>query len=239
MIQEWTWGACGPTRVDSISHGALAGGECDAPYSTLGMFVRPVRAKPSHRDRSAFTVEGGQPEFYPCSAQEYLRLSGKSQRSGAGGVYTRLGETGIPSLQKWCRDVSTRTRRSASGRFLNELRSYIEDVRSFMDNTLAGKASHRAKLQMWGDMIREDLLPRFEELVKDEVSGLQHAFRERIEEFCAEAAEKVCVYAIDCRLHLHIPSQADKEIVHVLDRLYSKPWPTVRASEYNAWSATG
>ncbi|EIN03960.1 hypothetical protein PUNSTDRAFT_146729 [Punctularia strigosozonata HHB-11173 SS5] len=169
------------------------GGECDAPYSTL--------------------VGRGQPEFFPCSAQEYLRLSGKSQRSGAGGVFTRLGETGILSLRKWCSDVSTRTHRSASGRFLEELRSYIEDVRSFMDNTLAGRAGHRARLQTWGTLIRKHLLPRFEELVKDEVSELQAAFRDRIEEFCVYAAER-----------------ADKEVVRVLDRLYSKPWPTVRAT---------
>lgn len=84
---------------------------------------------------------------FTCSSRDYVRLKGQAQGDGEPSCFSKVEDTGIPDLQKWCHQLTLSSRDRAARAFLTNLKTFANSVRQYLDNTAQITELDRATLK--------------------------------------------------------------------------------------------
>ncbi|KAL6302427.1 hypothetical protein BKA93DRAFT_737025 [Sparassis latifolia] len=86
---------------------------------------------------------------FMCSARDYVRLKSQVRGDGEPTCFSKLDDTGIPELQEWCHQLTVSSRERAARNFLAHLRTFVDSVRTYVqdsgDVTASDREAMRAK----------------------------------------------------------------------------------------------
>ncbi|KAL6306643.1 Dynamin family-domain-containing protein [Sparassis latifolia] len=100
---------------------------------------------------------------FTCSARDYVRLKGQVKGDGDSTCFSKVEDTGIPELQKWCHQLTVSSRERAARNFLTHLRTFANSVRMYVQGI--------------GDVTvsdREAMREKWESIAADDSSALDH-----------------------------------------------------------------
>ncbi|KAH8106194.1 hypothetical protein BXZ70DRAFT_422562 [Cristinia sonorae] len=100
---------------------------------------------------------------FTCSSRDYVRLKGQVKGDGEPACFSRIEDTGIPEIQKWCHNLTVASRERAARNFLTHLKTFANSVRTYVqgigDVTAADREALREK---WESSMPEDDGPHWD-----------------------------------------------------------------------------
>ncbi|CCM01707.1 uncharacterized protein FIBRA_03772 [Fibroporia radiculosa] len=86
---------------------------------------------------------------FTCSSRDYVRLKGQVKGDGDPTCFSKVDDTGIPELQKWCHQLTASSRECAARNFLVHLKTFTNSVRTYVqgigDVTVGDRETLREK----------------------------------------------------------------------------------------------
>ncbi|KIJ27411.1 hypothetical protein M422DRAFT_271395 [Sphaerobolus stellatus SS14] len=118
------------------------------------------------RDYSAIDL----PTFC-VSARDYIRITKQVKGDGTPTCFTKVEDTGIPTLQDWCRHLTVASRQRAVRNFLAHLQGFVNSVRNYVEGiTLVKEEDRHALRDLWESQSPDD------ESNSDEEGSMDAAF---------------------------------------------------------------
>ncbi|KAF6763822.1 hypothetical protein DFP72DRAFT_484423 [Ephemerocybe angulata] len=142
---------------------------------------------------------------FACSSRDYMRLTGQLQGDGEASCFSKLGDTGIPAVQKWCHDLTLGYRREAAEEFLTRLDDLTRNVKMYVEHMQNGYISgvnRNTVRSKWDSSIAVEGVSRrlkreFSVLAEKYISDLQKCFKDGLEEKLRAGAESAADLALD------------------------------------------
>ncbi|KZT35087.1 hypothetical protein SISSUDRAFT_1131372 [Sistotremastrum suecicum HHB10207 ss-3] len=88
--------------------------------------------------------------FFGCSSRDYMRLAKQTEDDQDPSCFSNEEETGIPGLQRWCRELVTTTQTSVARSFRERVHAFIRSTASYLTAAEAVSLEDRNKLRdLW------------------------------------------------------------------------------------------
>lgn len=134
---------------------------------------------------------------FPCSSQDYTRITTKDHSDGPPTCFIDIEDTGIPALRRYCHSLALETRERAARHFISEMSTFVKTVQSFAHVAEATSAADQETLRrQWETQTASDggitrrLNSIFGEQIDEFVAELQGKFQHALADECVFGARK-------------------------------------------------
>lgn len=94
---------------------------------------------------------------FTCSSRDYVRLKGQVKGDGDPTCFSKVEDTGIPDLQKWCHRLTVSSRERAARNFLVHLKTFANSIRMYVQGVGdVTRGDREALREKWESSITQD-----------------------------------------------------------------------------------